>query len=202
MKSYNLVFIFFLLFACVAKSGNLYKWTDKEGKVHISDTIPSSVAVGGYDIINQDGKVIDKIERVKSARELELDNQNKLKQVDQQRTANIQKRRDQQILSLYTTEHDITERKTNQLNIINQSISILEKNIDSNKLVIEKYEAQIADYNSKNKPIPLELTNDYNTIKKDIKYRTEKIDSMKLEYKNIEKRFEEDLIRFKQLKKQ
>ena len=67
-------FLLSLSFAALA-SGTLYKWVDRNGKTHISDTLTADAIKRGYFIINEKGRVIEKVGRKKTERELRQSNQ-------------------------------------------------------------------------------------------------------------------------------
>lgn len=59
-----------LLLFSTAASANMYRYTDENGQVVISNTIPQAASKRGYDILNNSGRVIETIDPAPTAEEI------------------------------------------------------------------------------------------------------------------------------------
>ena len=86
-----------------------YRWTDSAGVVHFSDTIPASALVGGYDIVNNQGRLIRHIGRELTPQERRAQAAEAARQAAARRVAQQRNLENAQLLSAYPAEKDLRE---------------------------------------------------------------------------------------------
>lgn len=131
-----------------------YRWKDTAGVVHFSDTIPASALAGGYDIVNNQGRLIRHIQpeltpaerRVAAA---EAARQAAAKRVAQQRTLE-----DAQLLSAYPADKDLQQAQQAQLKQIEVDIATIEANLKSQESALTDLLAHAADLQHSGQPVP------------------------------------------------
>ena len=190
----------FLIAFVVGAADRLYRWKNESGKYVISDTIPSHIAKRGYEIINSEGRVISRVGKAKTKQDLKREELIKKKKVAIERQREKDKRRDKRLLSLYSSQEDIINRRNKQLSTINQLIKIQLENNKTNKIFLEKYKKNIEKLQLQNKKIPLKLKNQYNEVKDNLINGEKIIEDKRKDYKRVEKQYNADLARFKVLK--
>ena len=78
----------FLTVACISMSANAeyYRWIDKNGEIHYGDHVPAEETKQGRDKLNAGGRVVESVERAKTAEELKT-------YQEQQRLADIKRQK-------------------------------------------------------------------------------------------------------------
>src|SRR6056297_1661406 len=89
----NFVITILLMTSAGVLAQDVYKWVDKNGEVHYSQTLPPERAGEAHDRLTRDGLLAERIDRVKTADELaELE---------------VQPEQDRLFLAAYPTEEDV-----------------------------------------------------------------------------------------------
>lgn len=131
-----------------------YRWKDTAGVVHFGDTIPSSALAGGYDIVNNQGRVIRHVEREltpaeRRAAAVVAEQQAAAKRVAQQRSIE-----DAQLLAAYPTDKALQEAQQGQLKQIQADIATLEGNLKDQESSLTDLLAHAAALQHSGKPVP------------------------------------------------
>ncbi|WP_298217839.1 DUF4124 domain-containing protein [Halothiobacillus sp.] len=114
---------------------DLYRWTTKDGMVHLGDNMPSSQAMEGYDLINPStGEVIRHIDRAKTPQELAVEAAAKKAEeqaAEKKRTEEeAQARHDHMLLDLYSNTSDLERAKSQRLSEIDGLIKQTQNALD------------------------------------------------------------------------
>ncbi|MBU6477081.1 MAG: DUF4124 domain-containing protein [Xanthomonadaceae bacterium] len=131
-----------------------YRWKDASGVVHFSDTIPASALAGGYDVVNNDGRVVRHIARELTPAERKAAAAEAAREAAAKREARQQSLEDTQMLSAYPTEKDLQQSQQAQLQQIQTDIATLETNLRSQEGTLTDLLAHAADLEHSGKPIP------------------------------------------------
>ncbi|HJR10660.1 MAG TPA: DUF4124 domain-containing protein [Rhodanobacteraceae bacterium] len=131
-----------------------YRWKDAAGVVHFSDTIPASALAGGYDVVNNDGRVVRHIARELTPAERKAAAAEAAREAAAKRAARQQSLEDTQMLSAYPTEKDLQQSQQAQLQQIQTDIATLETNLRSQEGTLTDLLAHAADLEHSGKPIP------------------------------------------------
>jgi hypothetical protein len=81
----------------------VYKWTDDQGNVHFSDSIPAEHAERPKEVLNDHGVTVGELEGKKTAEQLEQERIEK----DQRVAKELQRRADQALLATYLSIEEI-----------------------------------------------------------------------------------------------
>jgi fructose-specific component phosphotransferase system IIB-like protein len=131
-----------------------YRWTDASGVVHFGDTIPSAALAGGYDIVNDQGRVVRHVapELTPAARRAAA--ATAARDAAVQRAARQRQIEDTQMLAAYPTAHDLDQSQQAQLQQIQSDIETLETNLRSQEDSLTELLAHAADIEHSGKPVP------------------------------------------------
>lgn len=122
-----------LLVATVAEA-RMYRYTDDNGRMVISNTIPQEASRRGYDILNEQGRVIETVDPAPTAEEVAAREAEK----QRQREAELQRQKDERLLKRYSHPDEAVRamhRKVQELQGLNQlkrgNISVIVSQLDN-----------------------------------------------------------------------
>lgn len=131
-----------------------YRWKDAAGVVHFSDTIPASALAGGYEIVNNEGRVVRRIGRELTPAERRAAEAEAAQQAAARRAAQQQHLEDMQLLAAYPTDKALAQSQQGQLQQINADITSLQSNLRSQENSLTELLSQAANLQHAHKPIP------------------------------------------------
>ncbi|MGH8184859.1 MAG: DUF4124 domain-containing protein [Rhodanobacteraceae bacterium] len=131
-----------------------YRWKDAAGVVHFSDTIPSSALAGGYDIVDNNGRVVRHVGRELTPAERQAAAAATAREAAARRAAQQRNLEDAQMLSAYPTDKDLEQSQQAQLRQIQTDIATLQTNLRSQEDSLTELLAHAADLEHSGKPIP------------------------------------------------
>jgi chromosome segregation ATPase len=123
-----------LLLFSVAASASMYRYTDENGQIVISNTIPQSASKRGYDILSSNGRVIETVDPAPTAEEI-AEREARKRQEKQQA---LQLEKDRKLLERFSNPDDAVRamyRKIRELEGLSQlkrgNISVIENQLDA-----------------------------------------------------------------------
>jgi hypothetical protein len=131
-----------------------YRWTDTAGVVHFGDTIPASALAGGYDIVNNDGRVVRHVARELTPAERQAAAAAAAREAAARRAVQQQNLADTQMLSAYPTDKDLQQSQQAQLKQIETDIATLQTNLRSQEDSLTDLLSHAADLEHAKQPIP------------------------------------------------
>lgn len=131
-----------------------YRWKDAAGVVHFGDTIPASALAGGYDIVNNDGRVVRHVSRELTPAERQAAAVAAAREAAAKRAAQQQNLEDSQMLAAYPTDKDLEQSQQAQLQQIQTDIVTLQTNLRSQEDSLTELLSHAADLEHSGKPVP------------------------------------------------
>mgnify|MGYP001819192981 FL=1 len=190
-----------LIFVAVAQlaSAKMYRWTDEEGNTHYSDKIPGDAIKGSHALINKRGLTVDTRGAATTdeeyARNLEL----KRLQAEQQKELERQRAKDQVLLKTFRSEDDIILSRDGKLSTYDTQIRLAYNNIQRLKKRLGQQQQYAAKIERKGKKIDAKTLRGIENTHQEIKNNYEIILRQEHDKERIEKRYADDLKRFRQL---
>jgi hypothetical protein len=135
-----------------------YRWKDTAGVVHFSDTIPASALAGGYDVVNNDGRVVRHVARSLTPAERQAAAVAAAREAAARRAAQQQSLEDTQLLAAYPTDKDLEQAQQAQLQQMQTDIATLQTNLHSQEDSLADLLAHAADLEHSGKPIPADVS--------------------------------------------
>jgi hypothetical protein len=135
-----------------------YRWTDSAGVVHFADTIPASALAGGYDVVDNNGRVVRHVARELTPAERKAAAAEAARQAAAKRAAQQQNLEDTQMLSAYPTDKDLQQSQQAQLQQIQTDIATLQTNLRSQEGTLTDLLAHAADLEHAGEPIPADVS--------------------------------------------
>jgi len=134
-----------------------YRWHDAQGGLHYSDSIPPSAVGLGYDIVDDNGRLVRHIEREKTPQERAAADAEAARIAASKRDADRQKLADTQLLAAYPNEAELREAHQAKLAQMQQGINTTQQNLRSQEQNLAELLAHAADLERSGKPVPAEL---------------------------------------------
>lgn len=178
---------------------NFYRYKNSEGSVVIKDKVTKEMEKVGYDVISEQGKVIKRVAPSKTLAELEEDRlkiiaeKNRLIEEEQQR------HRDADLLRQFTSIGDIIRNRDSQLLALEKRIRIQHSKKDLLELQLEDQQQQAATYERLGQKVAKTVLNDIQASQDQIANTQMNTELLEKEKIRVEKSFERDIIRFKEL---
>ncbi|HEX7129043.1 MAG TPA: DUF4124 domain-containing protein [Rhodanobacteraceae bacterium] len=134
-----------------------YRWHDAQGGLHYSDSIPPGAVHLGYDIVDDNGRLVRHVDREKTPAERAAEEAAAAKAAAAKRAADEQALADQQLLAAYPTEAELREAHQARLAQMQQTINTTQQNLRSQEQNLAELLAHAADLERNGKPVPAEL---------------------------------------------
>lgn len=139
-------------------SGIRYKWRDPQGLPHYSDSLTAEAMKYGYDLVNDQGMLIQHVERQLNPAERAAARQQAEQQAAQRRLADEQARNDIQLLSAYPDEASFKAAQQQSLDTVGQQMNTTRINLLSQEKALTDLLDRAADAERAKQPVPKELT--------------------------------------------
>lgn len=174
-----------LLLATATASASIYRYTDRNGQVVISNTIPQAASKRGYDILNNQGRVIDTVDPAPTAEEIAAREARKRAEEIQARQLEL----DRKLLERFSHPDDAVRamhRKIRELRELSRlkrsNISVIENQLDTEQV-------RAADLERSGREIPeavlkkiRRLETSINEIEREISTQQTEIDAVKRQF--------------------
>lgn len=199
MKFASLLLVIFALLANPASAKNYYKYTDANGNLVIKDYLPNQAIATGYQVLNENGRVIENVPAVLTDEQQKLENVKQAQLAEQNKKRQEQKRFDRQLLRQYNSVADIERTEERQTTSLKINVDIV---TNHTKALVEKQaelEARAANFERRGKTVPAILLKDIATVKEQIISNQKSHEQYLAKIEAISDQFRRDTIRFKEL---
>ena len=141
-----------LCFSVTSATADTYRWKDKDGKTHYGAAVPAEYAEQPYDVLNNQGIVIEHVEDtsipIEALAEQQMQGRKPLIS-DEERL----RQSDRLLVVQYRSEEDITEALELQLAQLGYDTRLITQSYDSANTAIRDQIAQAADQQRANLPV-------------------------------------------------
>lgn len=177
-----------------------YKWRDEAGNLHYSDSVPPEATRLGYEVVNQQGVVIRRVERAKTEAELAAAKATADKLADEKRKADDAARNDAQMLAAYPSEEDLRKSLHAQIDLITQNIQATEVGIASQEKSLAERLVHAAEQERNGKPVPAVVQNQINTLRSGLADQKAFLDRRIADRATMERQLTADIEKYRALK--
>lgn len=202
MKKYLLLFLPLLLVSQVAFGKNFYRYKDSNGRLIVKDYLPTEAVTVGYEVINEDGRVLHRVPPAMTVEEKEAARIKEEQLEAQQQKQMEERRRDIILMRQYKTIDDIRRTEKNQTAALRANIDLLAGHNSSLNKKIEELQGRAANFERQGKAVPANTLKEIDSTKSQIETNKASISRYEDKIKSIEQQFQDDLIRFKELQAQ
>jgi hypothetical protein len=177
-----------------------YRWKDAAGVMHFADTIPASALAGGYDVVDNDGRVVRHVARELTPAERKAAAAEAAREAAAKRAAQQQSLEDTQMLSAYPTDKDLQQSQQAQLQQIETDIATLQTNLRSQEGTLTDLLAHAADLEHSGKPIPAEVNRRISEQRESVNEERNALAQRRTDLANAQKKFAVQLQRYRALR--
>jgi len=183
-----------LMSASIAEA-RMYRYTDENGQIVISSTIPQEASRRGYDILSKNGRVIETIDPEPTEEEIAA------REAEEKRQAEAERQRelDRKLLERYSHPDEAVRamhRKIRELQGLNQlkrgNISVIVSQLDSEQ-------SRAADLERSGRDIPEATLEKIRRLEAQIRDIEREINSQNANIKALRERFEADIERLEEI---
>lgn len=146
-------------------TGFSYRYRDNTGVTHIGYSVPPQFVEYGYEILNDQGRVIEVVLPKKV-----LDERARESLLEEQKRQDLamQHEKDQALLRFYSSVEDVERVRDRKLTEFDNFIEIQKANILSYKKRVAKLQSQAADLERMNRPVPKDILKNLATLEQKI----------------------------------
>jgi hypothetical protein len=177
-----------------------YRWKDAAGVVHFADTIPASALAGGYDVVNNDGRVVRHVGRELTPAERKAAAAEAAREAAAKREALQQSLADTQMLAAYPTDKDLQQSQQAQLQQIETDIATLQTNLRSQEGTLTDLLAHAADLEHSGKPIPADVNRRISEQRESVNEERHALAQRRADLATAQKNFAVQLQRYRALR--
>jgi hypothetical protein len=185
----------------MAQAGKpLYKWVDKKGNIHYSDRVPPRDAGQRRDVINKRGITVKTIEAAKTRKQLEAERRRKAALAKKRKAVERKRAHDRMLLDTYVSVKDIIKARDAKLESLRNLIRITDNTVVKLEHQLSGLRARAANAERAGKPISPQLVRNISSLEKQIADNKKYILKQRREEREIRRRYERYIMRFKELK--
>ncbi|MBI3562057.1 MAG: hypothetical protein HY080_10125 [Gammaproteobacteria bacterium] len=177
-------------------------WQDDHGIRECGSVVPQEYSRNRIEVINENGVVVQVIEATRTKEEQEREQEREHARRAREAKLAEQKRRDENLLNSYTTEKDLITARDKTLEGIASQIDILKSNLKIQRTNFEQLNHEAGNYERNGKTPPAKLVENIHTLRQEIDKLETSYQLREDELENITQRYEDDLKRFRELKRQ
>jgi hypothetical protein len=179
----------------------LYRWTDDEGRVHYTDSIPPEYARQGRDVIDPRGFRVDEVAPAKTDEQIRREAELERLRAEKERLIQEQRAADELLLKMYSSEEEIQMTRDGKIAALDGLSEIARANIQRLRFQLEKMQKEAANRERSGQGVPKNLLDRIETARQKIKQAFESIIEREQQKQEIRAQFAADLERFRTVKK-
>jgi hypothetical protein len=181
-------------------AGKFQCWTNSDGVRECGNSVPPEYSQQRVETLNDKGMVVEIQGPAKTKEQLEQEKrEEELRKAQEDREAE-QRRKDMVLLRTFTTERDLKISYNNKTNSINGIIELTRSSNKNLRENLEQLQKRAANLERSGKPIPDKMVNEMQSVKRQIKNNEDFIAEKQQEIAELNKRYDADLKRFRELK--
>lgn len=199
-KSLVLVSLLALGAAGVVHAGKVYKWVDKDGNVHYTNTPPPEAAQRDRTVLDEHGNVTETLQGAQTPEELEAERRREAEIERQKQLAEERAARDNMLLQTYTTVGEMEMARDGRINALEAQVKVVSGAIASLETQLAGLESRASALREGGKPVPEDLQKQIDETRAELLDNQKFLIARKEEQDEVRERFDADIARFKELR--
>ena len=176
-----------------------YRWIDKDGEIHYGDHVPAKDTEHGRDKINTGGRVVESVERAKTAEELKVyQEQQRIAEIERQK-AEEQAAYDRALMATFTSVEDMEQARDERISLIEQTIELSRGRLHKQQKELAKLNASRQRFIDQDLNLPPWIERNEKKVLDQIAGIEEYIRDRELEKEQLRQQFNMDIQRFTEL---
>ncbi len=194
-----------LLLACAVASPDvlaqkLYRWVDKDGKVHYSDKVPPDQVKQARDELNTQGRTVDRVDRAMTTEEQYAAAAAAAAAEIERKSREAEEHMDAVLLTSYGEEADLKRAYDERFDLVTQSIESARVGIRSQEKSLAEILAHAADLERAGRPVGENIQISIDTSRRQVAEQAEFLAKREAEEVALRKEFDETMTRYRRLK--
>lgn len=185
--------------AFAQSTGNIFRYTDRNGRIVFNSHIPSEYAGNGYTILNARGQVLEVIPRAKTKAEIAAQEAALAAAQAEAEAKQEQEEADQLLIRLYRSPDEIDRKRDNTLGPINAQIGLLVNNLAKANQAMTEAQTVVDNYIKASKEAPPDIVAKATRAKNEITGLESKLTILQADRTRIMADAERDSSRLRQL---
>jgi hypothetical protein len=179
-----------------AHAKKMYRWVDENGKVYFSDVVPPDQVQHKRETRNENARVLDVVEKAKSAEELEQQKRLDELRKEQEKIIAKQAADDKVLLSTYRSIEDMHKALDNKLALMDGEKKMLEGNKQRLEQQLLQQQQQAANLERNAQKMPEKLLAEINSTRQQIEQNVQEMARYESNRQGVEKDFKASVARF------
>ena len=190
-----------LLVVCdVALAQKLYRWVDKEGNVHYTDTLPPEAMQSARDELNSQGMTVNRVDRALTEDERQRKAEEAARSAEEAARKAEQDKMDSVLTSSYATEGDLERAYKERFDLLDQSVEAAKVGIASQEKSLTDLLAHAARLEREGKPVPTTVNGSISAARKQVAEQRAYLEMRETERNSLQAEFETVRDRYRKLK--
>ena len=178
----------------------LYRWTDKDGKIHYTDSLPAEAVKDKQEELNSQGIAIKTIERERTAEEQAAWEAEQAERETLRRAEEEKAKMDSVLTSSYPAESDLRRAYRERFDLIEQSLESARVGIRSQEKSLAELLAHAADLERNGKPVPAQIKDSITRARSQVADQRGYLERRETERTALHAEFDQLLARYRELK--
>ena len=179
-----------------AQQKKLYRWTDKDGKVHYSDHVPPEAIENARSEINERGLRVGEVDRALTAEEQAAAKEAEKLAEARRKLEEEQAKRDSILLSSYGSVGELDRAFAERFDLLEQSLESARAGIRTQEKSLADLLAHAAGLQRQNKPVPENIRSSIELAQRQVAQQREYLASRESEKAAVDKEYSEVRERF------
>lgn len=189
-----------LLMAGSADAQKLYRWVDKDGKVHYSDQVPPSQVDQARQQLNDQGRPVEKVDRALTPEEQAAALEQAKVEEARRKLEEDQAKQDAILIGSYQTEGDLERSYQERFDLVGQSVESAQIGIKSQEKSLADLLAHAAGLEQQGKPVPNTIKSSIDLARSQVEQQREYLQKREAEQAALKAEYETKLARYRELK--
>ena len=152
----SMLVLLLVMFSGTAQA-QLYRWVDENGQVQFGDRIPPQYSKNGHEVLSEDGRVLEQIEREKTKEEVAVIEAELARQEILRKQREEQARDDATLMRTFTSTEDIDRTLDQRVSSIQSQINRDQASIGSHEYDLRSSLRKKKNYQSRDEIVPHQL---------------------------------------------
>lgn len=189
-----------LAFAGAADAQKLYRWVDKDGKVHYSDHVPPEAVDQARDELNKQGMKVGSVERALTPEEIAERDARAAREAEEAAIAAEQAKRDHVLLSSYDNEDALKRSYQERFDLLEQSLATARMGIQSQEKSLADLLSHAASLERSGKKVPQGIADSIAIARRQVQEQRDYLQRREQERVALQAEYDETLARYQALR--
>lgn len=181
-------------------AGKLVCWTDNKGQRACGDRVPPEYAKGEREVLDGQGRVVEKKSKQKSAEQLAEEERQVAAAKAEKERFEKQSKYDRFLLQTFNSPKDLEQSRDSRLRALNGQIVLNDKSIAETEKTLKSLNTRVETAKKNGKPVDAGLTKQINQFEQGLAESRASIEQKRKEQDEVRAKFGADIERYNKLR--